>query len=859
MSEPSQEPDPALLARLRARRKLAAMALLFERVWPVLWPPIGVLGAYVCFALLDLPALLTPWLRLVLAVAVAAAVVALLMRGLRGVARPAAAEADRRLERASGLRHRPLQILGDAPAAADEASVAIWRVHVARALAQVDRLRIGVPRPGLAARDRRALRGGLVVALAACIGIAGADGPRRLLAAVTPTLPQAAAAPETQIQAWITPPAYTGLAPVFLKPEGGAVSVPAGAKLTINVTGGAGDPALETGGHADTFRKLDAASWQADRDLTAGGRVTIRRGTTPLASWEISLVADRAPVVTWTEAPGRAARSLQTRLPWTVAHDYGVASLQAELRLRDRPDAAPVQLGIPLSGGAPKAAHGVNLQDLTAHPWAGLPVVARLVARDATGLAGTSADAEFVLPERPFQNPLARALLAVRRDMSLRPDDRRTPVGALTKLLEAPDGFGSDMAAVLNLGAIVAMLRYEPGEAAVPEAQARLWSLALHLEEGQTERTARALEEARQAAREATDRATADPSEKNRADLEAKLRALEQAVREHMQALAEQAKRDGSELPNDPQADRLTERDIQRRAEEAEQAAREGRMDEAQRKMAELEQLLDQMKMARTDHAKGDNQAQERRQRGREQMGALQDMIAREGGLADHAQARAGGGQLDPLTGRPVPAPPPSDDAPEARAGDGRVQQALRRALGELMQQYGDLAGSIPSSLSDADTAMRDAVQALGAGRDAAALAAEQRAIAALQQSGRDMSQQMSRQMGNQPGDDQAGDEQDGEGQRQGMGTQDDRSEDGSGPGGPRSGQHAQRRDRRDPLGRQMGQGASGADEGDDVRVPEEMERQRTRAIQDELRRRGADRSRPQQELDYIDRLLRQF
>ena len=64
---------------------------------------------------------------------------------------------------------------------------------------------------------------------------------------------------------------------------------------------------------------------------------------------------------------------------------------------------------------------------------------------------------------------------------------------------------------------------------------------------------------------------------------------------------------------------------------------------------------------------------------------------------------------------------------------------------------------------------------------------------------------------------------------------------------------------RRDPLGRQYGQGSSGADEGDDVTVPEQRERQRTRAIEEELRRRDADRERPQEELDYIGRLLKGF
>jgi hypothetical protein len=76
---------------------------------------------------------------------------------------------------------------------------------------------------------------------------------------------------------------------------------------------------------------------------------------------------------------------------------------------------------------------------------------------------------------------------------------------------------------------------------------------------------------------------------------------------------------------------------------------------------------------------------------------------------------------------------------------------------------------------------------------------------------------------------------------------------------GYQSGPPDRARSGRDPLGRRYGQGSSGADESADVTVPEERERQRTQAIEEELRRRGADRARPQQELDYINRLLKQF
>jgi uncharacterized protein (TIGR02302 family) len=60
-----------------------------------------------------------------------------------------------------------------------------------------------------------------------------------------------------------------------------------------------------------------------------------------------------------------------------------------------------------------------------------------------------------------------------------------------------------------------------------------------------------------------------------------------------------------------------------------------------------------------------------------------------------------------------------------------------------------------------------------------------------------------------------------------------------------------------DPLGRK--EGANGNPFDGDVKVPTQSELQRARGILLELRRRAGDRGRPQQELDYIDRLLKQF
>ena len=121
------------------------------------------------------------------------------------------------------------------------------------------------------------------------------------------------------------------------------------------------------------------------------------------------------------------------------------------------------------------------------------------------------------------------------------------------------------------------------------------------------------------------------------------------------------------------------------------------------------------------------------------------------------------------------------------------------------------------------------------------------------------MGQQVARQFGTgqQPGE---GDEGEGEGDGQSLGSTQNGDVRTAGPrpgANPGSGQR--RSANRDPLGRPLQQGTSGSAESGDVRVPDDMEQARTREIQDELRRRGADRTRKQNELDYIDRLLTPF
>ncbi|HTW68322.1 MAG TPA: DUF4175 family protein, partial [Acetobacteraceae bacterium] len=500
----------------------------------------------------------------------------------------------------------------------------------------------------------------------------------------------------------------------------------------------------------------------------------------------------------------------------------------------------------------PKSAHGAYEQDLTANPWAGLPVTAHLLARDAPGQAGRSADATFTLPERLFTNPVARALIAIRKGLSLHPEDRDSAVDALDGLIMHPELLHGDIGAYVNLGGLYYLLEYDKSAKAIPEAQQQMWELALHLEEGQAEQTAHELEQARRAAQDALNRAMKDPNEANRQALEKRLQELQQAIERHMQALMEEARRNHEELPFDPDAQHLTNKDFQRMAREAEQAARQGDMNQAQQRMAELERMLDELRNARMANGKAMQQRAQQRSRGRQQMGALQDLISRQGGLLDHAQGRVEDQTRPPFGDEPATQPA---DPNMQRQADQRVQQALRRALGELMQQFSDLTGKLPPGLGDADQAMQEAGRQLGSGDDRTASAEEQKAVEDLQKGGQQMGQTMAQQFGTgqqgEVGEAEGGGESGQfmlqEGSGDGNGTDAMPGSQGRGEG------------RRDPLGRQYGEGGSGADEGNDVTIPEKREYQRTRAIEEMLRRRDAQRDRPQEELDYYGRLLKGF
>ncbi len=154
-------------------------------------------------------------------------------------------------------------------------------------------------------------------------------------------------------------------------------------------------------------------------------------------------------------------------------------------------------------------------------------------------------------------------------------------------------------------------------------------------------------------------------------------------------------------------------------------------------------------------------------------------------------------------------------------------QQALRDRLQELEKRLRE-AGQGEQGLDDADRAMQEAQQGLAQGGDKGNSAAEDaqgRALEGMRKGAEQLAQKMQGQGEGQGDEDSPNAEQDG-------GT--------------------------DPLGRPMG-GDSAFNPNsryDPMGLPAA---QRAQRVLEELRRRLADPSRPQEELDYLERLLRRY
>ncbi len=753
---------------------------------------------------------------------------------------PTVADGLRRLDRNSGVAHRPATAAADtiATSQSDPWALALWQAHVARALSIAGALRAGWPSPKLALRDPVALRALVLILGVATFFAAGDQRMRRIAAAfdwqgvVTPV--------SFRLDAWVSPPVYTGRPPVILpgvrpgeavQQTSATLSVPAGSVLVVRTSGDAKFDLATSGGLSEVGGDPQAkASAGADeRRFTINGYGTAElRGAGHDFVWTFNAIPDHGPTIALAKDPEQQARGA-LQLTYKLEDDYGVVEARATFAPKQADAAAapralfdPPEFPLVLPQTRTKNGVGQTMKDLTESPWAGADVTMTLIARDEAKNEGRSAPFEMRLPERIFVKPLARALIEQRRELALDADARDRVTIALDALAMAPEQFTPEAGVYIGLRAIYWKLARAKSDNDLREVVNELWAMATQLEDGDVSDAEAQLRAAQERLRQALERGASEEEIKRLMD---ELRA---ALDKFLQALAEEMRKNPQlARPLDPNARQLRSQDLRSMLDRLEQLARSGAKDAARALLEQLQSMLENLQMARPGMPGDDSDD--------DMMSALDElgnMIRRQQRLRDRTFQQGQDQRRGQRRGQRRQGQQPGD--PNAFGKLQQDQQALRDQLKQLMEQLRQRGmgqqqdGQQGDSLGRADESMGDATESLG-GKDAdSAVDSQGRALDALRRGAQSLAQQLQQQMGQGPGPFQPG----------------------------RIGRGRAQQDT-DPLGRPL----RGRDYGDDttVKVPGEIDVQRARRILEELRRRFADPQRPQLELDYIERLLRDY
>jgi uncharacterized protein (TIGR02302 family) len=813
----------ALPTRVRAWAWMAWGLMLLEQVAHAIAPAVAVILAFVILALFDVFNILPLWLHWALLTLFGAGLAAALWYGFRTWHMPVRGDVLHRLENDSGLTHRPLTHLTDRQASnlVDPWATVLWAHHQKRLLSGLGELNLAAPRSEIARKDPMAFRGLAVVLLALGVGIAWEQSGNRLATAVAPQARASADLLAITVEAWITPPDYTRLAPIALKADPAApraegeetpIEVPIGSKLLVQIQGLESAANLKANNASKPMEMLDSETQRAELVLKEGDHIAIAGGGLDVG-WPIALRPDLPPTAALQE-PSATERGV-LHLIYGGNDDFGVQ----DMRLVITQGKESLELPLTMQGADPRQVKGASYQDLTAHPWAGLAVELRAVARDALGQIGASAPVAMTLPERKFFHPVARAIIEQRKRLAKDAGASALQVARkLVQLMTQPDAFDGNITTFLALDFMVKRMTSGPmDKPELANVLQLMWDTALALEDGGVSIAMRELRRLQKELEDALARGASDE------EIEKLMNELQQAMNEYLRQMQEQlqqAMQKGMPMGQlDPNSLQLSQQDLNQMLEQARRMAQNGARDSAQQMLQQLQNMLENLQMGMPMQGQGNNQAQRmlndlgKIMKGQQQL--LQDTFRRQRGQQPGQQP--GEGQNEGMgngQGQGMP------------GGNGAAaQEALRQQLGELMRRFSNMTGDIPQGMGQAEQFMRGATDALrGQDLDSAAQA-QNDALEQLQQGMAQMNQSLRQQMGAQRG-----------------------------PG---------QRDPMDPFGRSLndkeGSGDAFAREGQGDAVPMEQELDRSRQIFEELRQRRNQPDRPKLERDYLDRLLRQF
>ncbi|MEM1163205.1 MAG: DUF4175 family protein, partial [Pseudomonadota bacterium] len=616
----------------------------------------------------------------------------------------------------------------------------------------------------------------------------------------------------------------------------------------------------------ESFASLGGGLAEATGLIESSGDLGVAIGEDVLANWTIEMIPDLVPEIELIDGPSATLTRALT-FDFEARDDYGVTAAWAEIAPEghDPEDAKGLPLPV-ISIGLPLPIRGEGtdvadstIRDLTAHPWAGAEVVLNLYAEDGAEQVGQAEPAVFTLPERIFTVPLARALVEQRRELAMDYGEAIQVLDVLQAVTRKPEELFEDPGVYLTVRIAIRRLASSIGQDTVADAAPNvvelLWEAALALEDGDLSSALERLRQAQEALREALENGSEE-------DIRRAMEELRAAMNEYLQQMAQQQRQNPQQQGQMDPNQMLSQQDLNEMLDQMQQQAESGLRDQARDMLNELSQMLENMQMAQ--------QQQMQQGPGQQQLQELQEMIQRQRDLSDRTfdelrqrrreqqlgqqgqpqQGQGQQGQQQPGwgegQGRGDEHGQQGQQGGEGQQGDmmqGQPGQPGQQGQGgglaqqqeELRRQLEELSRGIGSD--EAARALEEAVRSMGRARDdlergdnSDAVRDQMDALDSLNEGAESLAQQMENGQG----------QQNAQGNRRGDGRPGNNLEE-------------------DPFDRPRG-GTNEAMDGQRL-GPEHLrsKAERARELMRELRDRAAQPSRPQLELDYLDRLMERF
>jgi len=451
---------------------------------------------------------------------------------------PSAHDARRRVEHDSGLKHRPLDKITDRPALGEVDEV--WAKHMQTVRANADRAERSVWRAALAPLDRYYLRFILPVLLAVALFMGLGDNRERMRHAVQPSWQHGMSSGNVNFEAWIDPPAYTGRPPIYFKASQ-SVDIPEGSELVTRVNGLKTVPRLRLGLKNKTRyitpTRLGPRLFETRNIIERSGTAQYRLGAKRQV-WGLTAIPDTPPVLSIDEPPSADKRD-RLVVTYSLLDDYGVEGLELVMSRLDGIGGENI-VTLPIAARRRKAEKAKLSVDLTKHIWAGRKVSGYLRAVDGYGHVAVSEPAFFIIPDKIFVEPLAKAIVENRQllieaqkknynipaqltkaeiknypvydqnqphyRLDLAAPEAQRAVELLDIITDQPAGYFEDPALFMGIKFVRSQILYADDPADIDGLPEELWKIALRAEFGTLGTALEEMREAERALRDAISR-----------------------------------------------------------------------------------------------------------------------------------------------------------------------------------------------------------------------------------------------------------------------------------------------------------------------------------------------------------------